>query len=51
MSDLQRVDMGIAMAHFELTAMEVGLDGSWIVDNQISSSEIEGIEYLVTWRQ
>lgn len=27
--DLQRVDMGIAMCHFTLTAEEVGLHGAW----------------------
>lgn len=29
--DLQRVDMGIAMCHFELTARELGLSGQWVV--------------------
>jgi hypothetical protein len=28
-NDLQRVDMGIAMCHFELTARELGLEGRW----------------------
>ena len=27
--DLQRLDMGIAMCHFELAASELGLQGSW----------------------
>ena len=27
--DLQRVDMGIAMCHFELTARQIGWNGSW----------------------
>ena len=29
--DLQRVDMGIAMCHWELTAREAGLHGHWVV--------------------
>jgi hypothetical protein len=29
--DLQRVDIGIAMCHFELTLRKVGLEGRWIV--------------------
>jgi nitroreductase len=27
--DLQRIDLGIAMSHFELTARELGLEGHW----------------------
>ena len=30
-ADLQRVDLGIAMSHFELVAREQGLDGEWVV--------------------
>ncbi len=30
-ADLQRVDLGIAMCHFELVAREAGLDGGWVV--------------------
>lgn len=51
MSDLQRVDMGIAMAHFELSAREGGLNGSWIVERDNPMIEIDEIEYLVTWRE
>ncbi|RPI54099.1 MAG: hypothetical protein EHM56_06580, partial [Chloroflexi bacterium] len=29
--DMQRVDLGIAMCHFELTARELGLKGHWVV--------------------
>ena len=45
---LQRVDMGIAMCHFELTAHELGLQGSWIVDEP-KLMKPEGAEYTVTW--
>lgn len=31
LADLQRIDLGIAMCHFELSAMELGLKGSWSV--------------------
>ncbi len=31
-ADLQLVDMGIAMAHFEMAARESGLDGAWSVE-------------------
>ncbi len=30
-ADLQLMDMGIAMSHFEMTAIELGLMGSWVV--------------------
>jgi hypothetical protein len=48
LADLQRVDMGIAMCHFELTAHELGLQGSWIVDEP-KLMKPEGAEYTVTW--
>jgi hypothetical protein len=48
LADLQRVDMGIAMCHFELTAHELGLQGSWIVDEP-ELMKPEGAEYTVTW--
>ncbi len=47
LADLQRVDMGIAMSHFELSAREMGLGGSWqVLANQYQSSEME---YIVSW--
>ena len=48
-SDLQRLDIGISMCHFELSAHELGLAGRWLVkpvDIEIPSA---GIEYVVTW--
>lgn len=49
LADLQRVDMGIAMSHFELTASELGLKGKW----SIREPEIEKpdgmTEYTVSW--
>jgi nitroreductase len=44
---LQNVDMGIAMCHFDLSAKELGLNGSWNVnDPQIKSV---GMEYVASW--
>ena len=48
-ADLQRVDMGIAMCHFDLTARELGLAGEWVVDNPDGSTAAEAPEYVVTW--
>jgi Putative TM nitroreductase len=45
--NLQNVDMGIAMCHFELSAKELGLKGDWNVnDPQITK---DGMEYIVSW--
>lgn len=44
----QNIDMGIAMAHFELAATELGLKGKWDEENpEISSGSME---YVATWR-
>jgi nitroreductase len=48
LADLQRVDIGIAMCHFELTARELALNGRWEINNpQIPIPE--NTEYTVTW--
>ncbi len=47
--DLQRLDMGIAMCHFELTAHELGLPGGWkMVETGL---ELPGnlTEYVASW--
>ena len=50
MSDLQRVDMGIAMCHFELTAEEFGLKGSWqLMDHKIIIPDNQ-VEYSISWK-
>jgi len=46
--DLQRIDTGIAQCHFELSAREAGLDGSWaVVPGAIPP--VPGLEYNVSW--
>jgi hypothetical protein len=49
--DIQRVDMGIAMCHFELTARELNISGQW--DSLISVSQMQngGVEYIASWRE
>lgn len=49
LADLQRVDIGIAMCHFELTARELGLTGRWLVDEPNIAKTNEGSEYIVSW--
>jgi nitroreductase len=48
-ADLQRVDMGIAMCHFELTARENGLSGKWVVADPGKGPFEDNIEYTVSW--
>ena len=44
---LQNVDMGIALAHFNLSAAELGLTGDWKVNNpRINAKEME---YIASW--
>jgi nitroreductase len=48
-SDLQRVDMGIALFHFEQTAREAGLAGRWVVDEPGIHKPDELVEYSASW--
>jgi len=47
--DLQRLDLGIAMSHFELTARELGLVGRWEKMPPSFSRLPERTEYLQSW--
>jgi nitroreductase len=47
--DLQRIDMGISMCHFELAAGEVGIDGAWKVSFPEIPSLPGDVEYVVSW--
>lgn len=47
--DLQRVDMGIAMCHFELTLEEQGIKGKWETCDIGSISKPPDTDYLVSW--
>jgi nitroreductase len=49
--DMQRLDAGIAMCHFELTAGELGLAGAWQVDEPALEKPDEMTDYIVSWRQ
>ncbi len=44
---LQKVDLGIAMCHFELAARELGLGGSWKVLGSVPARP--GLAYLASW--
>ena len=47
--DIKRIDMGIAMCHFELTCKEQGIKGSFKVSNPNISGMPNNYRYIVTW--
>lgn len=49
LADLQRVDLGIALCHFELTAREAGLAGRWVVDEPDLDLPDGLTEYTASW--
>lgn len=49
-ADMQRLDMGIAMCHFELTAKELGLAGQWVVEEDVAPFPTPTTEYIVSWQ-
>lgn len=49
LTDLQRVDMGIAMAHFELACHYYNLPGKWNFD-EIQDEVPKSYEYILSWK-
>lgn len=50
LADLQSLDIGIAMAHFELTALEGGQSGQWIIHDPDLPLGKPGLEYIISWK-
>jgi hypothetical protein len=50
LADLQRVDLGIAMCHFELTLRELGLEGTWTIDAAPIAPPAKDVEYIASWK-
>ena len=48
-ADLQKIDMGIAMCHFECSAIESGLRGMWVNESPGEIKTPAGWEYSITW--
>jgi nitroreductase len=48
-ADMQRIDMGIAMSHFQLAAVELGLPGRWVVEEPGITKPDELTEYTASW--
>jgi nitroreductase len=51
LADLQRVDMGIGMCHFALSAEEAGLSGEWETSDPCLVPLPPDTEYVVSWRE
>ena len=49
LADLQRIDMGIAMCHFELSAAELGLEGRWSDRDPKLQYTPANFEYIVSF--
>lgn len=48
--NMQKIDIGIAMCHFEMTAGELGTVGHFVDDSQkIKDFTTENLEYIVSW--
>jgi hypothetical protein len=47
--DLQRVDMGIAMCHFDLTMKEQGIQGEWVMKEPPIEKPNELTKYTTSW--
>lgn len=47
--EIQRLDMGIAMCHFELASKELNYKGRWAVKNPSIKVPDEQMEYIVSW--
>ncbi|MBI2837541.1 MAG: nitroreductase [Acidobacteria bacterium] len=51
LADLQRVDMGIAMCHFELARQEAGGRGRWVIASSEMAVPDKRCEYAITWTE
>lgn len=49
MADLQLIDMGIAMAHFDLGLEEAGLPGEWVYADPLLDRPEGPQEYIISW--
>lgn len=47
--DIQKIDMGIAMCHFECMANELGLKGRWEMNTPVLDNAPKGWEHIITW--
>lgn len=49
--NMQIIDIGIAMCHFELTLMEMGIKGTWVkIDSSLEQKQSK-LHYMISWRE
>lgn len=48
MADMQRIDMGISMCHFELALDELGINGEWVENDPGIDNLPGGTEYVIS---
>ena len=47
--DIQRVDMGIAVCHFEMGARAMGLQGTWQRLDTFAQEKRDDMSYIISW--
>ena len=47
--DIQRVDMGIAVCHFDMAVKELGLTGSWKILTPPKNEKRDDLSYIISW--
>ncbi len=47
--DVQKIDAGVAMAHFQAVAEEIGMSGAWVYDKPAYLPH--GVEYVASWSE
>jgi hypothetical protein len=50
LADIQRLDMGIALCHWELGAAQQGLQGSWVIEPPSLVLPRSLTEYVISWK-
>ena len=48
--DIKRVDMGIALCHFDLTCKKKGLKGEFILNEPVIKGIKNSFKYIISWR-
>ena len=49
-SGMHDIDMGIALSHFELTSVQKGLSGKWVIVDKEKIKQPDDLEYIITWK-
>ena len=49
--DIQRIDIGIALCHFDLTCKKIGLSGEFIKNEPVIINKEDKFKYIISWRK